>query len=86
MSLTEQRFAIADGKATLFFLGHDLNEGAWQVWLDQKLDFDGIRIGYGADREAAIASAVDILLEGVRALRALSANGDISTEVIHREP
>jgi len=96
MSVTEQRFAIADGKATLLFFGHDGEEqfsGMWQLWLDRKIDFDGILIGSGETREEAIASSVDMLLEGVRALRALSPNGsaarppgEFSTDVIHREP
>jgi hypothetical protein len=67
----EERHAIAAAQVTLFLIGH--GPGTWQVWLDFKQDFDGVRVGVGASREDAISNAVDVLLEGVRALRVLGA-------------
>jgi hypothetical protein len=35
--------------------------GDWHVWLNTMQDFDGLRIGSGRTREAAIADATEAL-------------------------
>lgn len=43
----------------------------FEVWLNTDAgDFDGLCIGYGESRDEAITSALAVLEEGVRALRA----------------
>lgn len=42
----------------------------YEVWLNSDVgDFDGLCIGYGVSREAAVADAIDVLEQGARALR-----------------
>lgn len=69
--LIEQRYAIAEGAVTLYLLGHGAG-GVWQVWLNHKHDFDGLLLGHGATRDEALNNSIELLLEGVRALRALN--------------
>lgn len=70
--LVEQRYAIAEGAASLYLMGHGERGGVWQVWLNRKHDFDGLLLGHGATREEALEAATNVLLEGVRALRAIT--------------
>jgi hypothetical protein len=68
----EQRYQIGAGDYRLFVRGHQST--GWQVWLDETQDFDGVQLGSGVSREAAISKALELLLESVRCLRAHHGN------------
>lgn len=66
--MAEHHYKILHGERDLFIRGDQAT--GWQVWLDSEQDFDGVHLASGPSRETAIASAVEVLLEAVRTLRA----------------
>lgn len=56
---------------TIHILSEQPND--FEVWLNTDVgDFDGLCIGCGQSREEAVAGAISVLDEGLRALRANS--------------
>lgn len=69
----EQRFEIVEGVGVLYVFR---TEAGWQVWLNNKQDFDGVHLAAGGDRDEALNLAVEVLLGTVRTLRnVLAPNG-----------
>lgn len=57
----------------------------YEVWLNTDVgDFDGLCIGCGESREAAVADAISVLEEGVRALKANA--GDVDKSQPYKGP
>jgi hypothetical protein len=73
--MAEHHYRIDHGQKDLFVRGE--RSTGWQVWLDHDQDFDGVHLASGADREKAIAGAVEVLLECVRTLRETQASGGV---------
>lgn len=70
----EQRYEIASGEKVLFVAGQRAT--GWSVWLNRRDDYDGVNVGSGPSRETAIDAAIEMLLEGVRTLRAHQGSSD----------
>jgi hypothetical protein len=57
--ISEERHFLNDGRNVLLVRGGGAAQ--WAIWLDQKQDFDGVCLGHGATRLAAIGMAIDLL-------------------------
>jgi hypothetical protein len=78
---SEHRYPITAGTRTLFVRGSSAT--GWQVWLNIAQDFDGVQLAFGSTRDLALTAAVEVLLEGVRTLRALVGDPDPDEGRVH---
>jgi len=68
--MIDERIPIADGANVIHLHGPNSREDSFTIWLNTDVaDFDGLCIGTGESRAEAVEDAIQVLEDGVRALR-----------------